>query len=59
MTLYPVEVKKTAMPGENDIKHFSALKKLEKKIGAGAVLCLSQDRIPVNREAVSTPVWEI
>jgi len=59
MTLYPVEVKKTAMPTENDIKHFGALKKLGKKTGAGAVLCLSQDRIPVSREAVSIPVWEI
>jgi predicted AAA+ superfamily ATPase len=59
MTLYPVEVKKTAMPRETDIKHFAALKKLGKKIGIGAVLCLSQSRIPINREAVSIPVWEI
>jgi predicted AAA+ superfamily ATPase len=59
MTLYPIEVKKTAMPGENDIKHFSALKKLGKKTGTGAVMCLSQDRIPINRETVSIPVWEI
>ena len=59
MTLYPMEVKKTAMPGEADIKNFSALKKLNKKVGMGAVLCLSQNRIPINREAVSIPVWEI
>jgi predicted AAA+ superfamily ATPase len=59
MTLYPIEVKKTAMPGESDIKHFSALKKLGKKTGTGAVMCLSQDRIPINREAISLPVWEI
>ena len=59
MTLYPVEVKKTAMPGGNDIKHFDVLKKLGKKTGKGAVLCLSQDRTAINREAVSIPVWEI
>jgi len=59
MTLYPIEVKKTAMPNENDIKHFNILKKLGKKTGTGAVLCLSQDRIPINRNAVSIPVWEI
>jgi len=59
MTLYPVEVKKTAMPGEADIKHFSIIKKLGKKSGTGAVLCLSQNRTPINREAVSIPVWEI
>jgi predicted AAA+ superfamily ATPase len=59
MTLYPVEVKKTAMPAEIDIKHFSALKKLGKKTGTGAVLCLGQNRIPINRETVSMPAWEI
>jgi len=59
MTLYPVEVKKTAMPGEADIKHFSALKKLGKKTGTGAVLCLAHSRIHINRDVVSIPVWEI
>ena len=59
MTLYPIEVKKAAMPSENEIKNFSALKKLGKKTGAGAVLCLGKDRMPINREAVSIPVWEI
>jgi len=59
MTLYPIEVKKTAAPGEADIKNFSVLKKLGKKIGTGAVLCLGKDRLPINREAVSIPVWEV
>ena len=59
MTLYPIEVKKTAMPGETDIKHFQTLKKLGKKTGTGSVLCLARDRIPINREVVSIPVWEI
>jgi predicted AAA+ superfamily ATPase len=59
MTLYPVEIKKNAMPGEADIKHFSVLKKLGKKIGTGAVLCLGQKRMPINRDVVSIPVWEI
>jgi len=59
MTLYPIEVKKTAMPGEQDVKNFNVLTKLGKKVGTGAILCLSQDRISVNREVVSIPVWEI
>jgi hypothetical protein len=45
--------------GEADIRHFAALKKPGKKIGIGAVLCLGQNRLPINREAVSIPVWEI
>jgi len=59
MTLYPIEVKKAAMVDEKDIKNFSVLKKLGKKIGTGAVLCLGKDRIPINRDVVSIPVWEI
>jgi hypothetical protein len=47
------------MPGEADIKHFGVLKKLGKKTGTGVVLCLGQERIPINREVVSVPVWEI
>jgi len=59
MTLYPIEVKKTAMPGDIDIKHFSTINKLGKKTGMGAVLCLGQESFPISREAVSIPVWEI
>jgi predicted AAA+ superfamily ATPase len=59
MTLYPVEVRKTAQASEADTKHFGAIKKLGKKIGTGAVLCLGQSRISINREVVSIPVWEI
>jgi predicted AAA+ superfamily ATPase len=59
MTLYPVEVRKTAQASEADTKHFGALKKLGKKTGKGAVLCLGQSRISINREVVSIPAWEI
>ena len=59
MTLYPIEVKKTAMPEEKDIKNFKTLEKLGKKTGTGAVLCLCKERTAINREAVSIPVWEI
>ena len=59
MTLYPIEVKKSSMPGEADTKNFSILKKLGKNVGTGAVLCLGQNRMPINREAAAVPVWEI
>jgi len=59
MTLYPIEVKKTAMPGEKDIKKFNITGKLGKKTGTGAVLCLTKERYAINRSAVSIPVWEI
>ena len=60
MTLYPIEVKKTAMPGETNTGNFSVLKQLGKKIGTGAVVCLCQNFIPLpKKDIISIPVWEI
>jgi len=58
-TLYPMEIKKSMNPDVNDCKSFKELKKLKKKVGLGAVLCLYKERTAINREIVSIPVWEI
>jgi predicted AAA+ superfamily ATPase len=58
-TLYPIEIKKTANPDLSDIKVFSQIEKLGKKTGTGAILCFKDERIPLSREIVSIPVWEI
>jgi predicted AAA+ superfamily ATPase len=58
-TLYPVEIKKTANPSLDDCAAFSVIKRLKKKPGLGAILCLQPERIPLSREVVSIPVWEI
>ena len=58
-TLYPIEIKKTSNPGAGDYQGFKELVKLKKKAGLGAVLCLKPERIPLSREVVSIPVWEI
>ena len=58
--LYPIEVKRTASPNTGDFKNFSALENIpSKKIGTGAILCLYPDIIPIGRNVVSVPVWEI
>jgi predicted AAA+ superfamily ATPase len=57
--LYPLEVKKTANPGLNDYKTFNRIAKLKKPVGLGSVICLQPERIPLSREVVSIPVWEI
>ena len=60
MTLYPVEVKKTMLPGETGARNFGVLKQLDKKIGTGAVICLSPNFMPLpNKDVVTVPVWEI
>ena len=60
MTLYPVEVKKTTLPGQSDIKNFGVIKQLGKKIGTGAIICLSSGFLPLPKQDIITvPVWEI
>jgi predicted AAA+ superfamily ATPase len=58
-TLYPIEIKKTANPQPFDYKYFTQINKLKKKVGMGAIICLQPERIPLSREVVSIPVWEI
>jgi predicted AAA+ superfamily ATPase len=60
MTLYPVKVKKTTMPGAADIRHVSVLPELNRTVGTGAVICLSPNFSPLPKQNVITvPVWEI
>jgi len=50
---------KTARPGLNDYDSFKELVKLQKPVELGALLCLKPERLPLSREVVSIPVWEI
>ena len=59
-TLYPIEVKKTSSPGSGDYKNFSVLNDIpSKKPGTGAVICLYPSIIPIGKDVMSIPVWEI
>ncbi len=57
--IYPVEIKKTASPNKDDIRHFSVLKKLNKEIEAGAVISLYKDWIPLNENVNAVNVGVI
>jgi predicted AAA+ superfamily ATPase len=60
MTLFPVEVKKTALPGETSTRNFGVLNQLGKKIGTGAIVCLARNFSPLPKQnIISVPVWEI
>ena len=58
-TLYPVEFKKNSNPPLKAIKHFSALEKLNKPIGPGAVVCMSQSVFPLNSNNKLIPAYFI
>lgn len=55
-TIYPLEIKKTASPNKNHIRHFRVLKKLNMPIGPGGVICLSEQLLPLTETAMSIPV---
>jgi predicted AAA+ superfamily ATPase len=59
MTLYPIEVKKTASPDADSYKAFNILSALKKQIGTGAVICLYEKTASLDKNVVSVPVWEI
>ena len=70
-TLSPVEIKKSASPGKDAVKHFRVLEPLsdpEKSgepagmkvgIGNGAVVCMANDLLPVDSKNWYVPAWMI
>jgi uncharacterized protein len=58
-TIYPLEFKKTASPGTNDMRHFQTLEKLKMPIGPGGVICLAEQSLPLSSSTLSIPVAAI
>ncbi len=58
LTLYPIEIKRTATPSKVDIKNFSVLESIKgnNKIGMGAVISLRPNLLPINKDVVAIPV---
>lgn len=55
-TLYPVEIKKTAMPDARLTKVFGALEKSDKTLGNGGIICMYDDFIPLSNKNFVIPV---
>jgi hypothetical protein len=55
-TVYPIEIKRTASPNRGDIKHFPVIEKLGLKIGAGGVICLTEQSLPLSDTTNVIPV---
>jgi predicted AAA+ superfamily ATPase len=53
--IHPVEIKKSASPGRRDIRHFGALDRLDRSVGAGAVVCLAAESLPLAENVVTIP----
>jgi predicted AAA+ superfamily ATPase len=57
--LYPIEIKKTANPSLSDCKNFNLLSKLKFKTGAGIVICLRSNPLPLADNILALPIWDI
>ena len=53
---YPIEVKKAALPKSEWLRPFAALRQLKLKIAPGAVICLTKDIIPLEKNISAVPV---
>ena len=58
-TLYPFEIKKSASPNRNAIRHFETLRRTKKEIGTGGVICMTDNVYPINKDNYYVPVWLI
>ncbi len=58
-TIYPLEFKKSASPGTNDVRHFHTLERLKMPIGPGGVICLAEQSLPLSSSTISIPVAAI
>lgn len=57
--LFPLEIKKTAMPGSQLTRVFKVLDKSALQRGTGAVLCMAERLGALDRDNLIVPVWLI
>jgi len=58
-TLEALEIKKTASPKASDVRAFAKAAALGLPIGRGAVLCLAERAIPMNRDVAILPIGSL
>lgn len=55
-TIYPIEIKKSASPGKDAVRHFKVLETLNLPIGPGCVISLAAMRLPISEKVDAVPV---
>ena len=56
-TIYPLEFKKSSKPNKQMIQTFSTLNRTNQEIGAGGILCLCSDLLPITKTMKAIPIW--
>lgn len=57
--LFPLEIKKTALPDKRLVRVFSVLDKSPLQIGSGAVLCMADSFSAFDKDNLIVPIWMI
>lgn len=57
--LYPLEVKKTALPDRRIVRTFDVIEKSPLQLGTGAILCMAQELSAIDRNNLIVPIWMI
>jgi len=57
--VHPVEIKKTASPRKDDVRHFAALGRLGVTAGPGTLLCLGARALPLTASTWAVPAWAV
>lgn len=57
--VHPIEIKKTTQAGRDSIRHFLVLENLGLKLGHGAVICLTDEVLPISADVTAIPAWQI
>ena len=57
--LYPLEIKKTALPDKRLARVFGILNKSPLTLGTGAILCMAEQFSALDRENLIVPIWMI
>ncbi len=58
-TAYPIEIKKTGNPGRDAVKNFGVLENSGNVVGEGAVVCLYNKVLPIDKNNWIIPAWLI
>jgi len=55
-TMYPIEIKKSASPRPDWVRHFSVLDRLHPARTQGGVICLCRELLPLSQKATAIPI---
>lgn len=57
--IHPIEIKKTSNPNQTMVSNFKLLDKSSIKRGLGAIICIKDNIMPIDKDNLIIPIWLI